>query len=391
MSEKKVSRRNYVKYAAAGVVIVAGAAGGAYYATRPKYEKPKELSILMWEAYWVEDIIKPFEDMYDVTLKGAWFDENSEVFARLKAGGWRDFDMVMGDAYWPSLYGENGWVLPVENSRLQNYDLLFPVFKPPEAYVYNGKPYASPNCWGGYGITTHKKYLDETAGNALISLYNDEYSGHIAIAERSQENIAVAGICAGYYNNWNLDPRYGPWRLNDDQLEVVKEMLLYQKSILMARYISVAELARWLEEEAVWIATDWFDGFGVAYEAGVDVRYNLFPAEGGLGWVDGYCMTKGVEGDEGKIDLCHKWFDYILSPEVQLKLMHLTGHSVVCDIRDQISDQDRLMYNMDRTEDFKRLALFQAPDRPDVWEKVFSDVLALPATTEPPEWIKVAV
>ena len=36
MTEKKVSRRSYVKYAGAGVVIVAGAAAGAYYATRPK-------------------------------------------------------------------------------------------------------------------------------------------------------------------------------------------------------------------------------------------------------------------------------------------------------------------------------------------------------------------
>jgi hypothetical protein len=34
--EEKVSRRGYVKYAAAGVVVVAVAAGGAYYATRPK-------------------------------------------------------------------------------------------------------------------------------------------------------------------------------------------------------------------------------------------------------------------------------------------------------------------------------------------------------------------
>jgi hypothetical protein len=35
MSDEKVSRRNYVKYAGAAVVVVAGAAAGAYYATRP--------------------------------------------------------------------------------------------------------------------------------------------------------------------------------------------------------------------------------------------------------------------------------------------------------------------------------------------------------------------
>jgi len=39
MSDEKVSRRNYVKYAGAAVVVVAGAAAGAYYATRPKEQE----------------------------------------------------------------------------------------------------------------------------------------------------------------------------------------------------------------------------------------------------------------------------------------------------------------------------------------------------------------
>jgi len=35
LSEKEVTRRGYMKYAAAGIVVVAGGAAGAYYATRP--------------------------------------------------------------------------------------------------------------------------------------------------------------------------------------------------------------------------------------------------------------------------------------------------------------------------------------------------------------------
>jgi hypothetical protein len=35
--------------------------------------------------------------------------------------------------------------------------------------------------------------------------------------------------------------------------------------------------------------------------------------------------------------------------------------------------------------------MFQAPDRPDVWEKVFSDVLALPPLEKPPEWLTKAL
>jgi spermidine/putrescine-binding protein len=427
---KKVDRRSFLKYAATVVAtgVVVGAA--TYYAApRPKEvttvtvpgaattvtktvtvagtpttvttlptitpppAKPKELRLLMWEAYWVPEIIKPFEEKYGVTLRATWFDENSEVFARLKAGGWRDFDIVMGDAFWPALYGENGWCIPVDTSRLKNFDRLFPAFRPPFPYVYEGKVYASPNCWGGYGITSHKKYVTEEEGSTILGIYNDKFKGHVAISERSQENIALAGILAGYYLNWKLDPKYGPWRLTDEQLDVVKELLLYQKSLLMARYISVSELAKWLQEETAWIAPDWFDGFGLAYQAGVPVRYQLFPKEGGLGWVDGYAITKGVEGDEEKYDLCHKWLDWILEPENQLKLLRMTGHSVVTDITDMLTEEEIMMFNMtkEQAEKWKKLWMFQAPDRPDVWEKVFSDVLALPPLEKPPEWLTKAL
>ena len=47
--KEKVSRRSYVKYAAAGVIVVAGAGAGAYYATRPR---APEKNVISWE--WID-------------------------------------------------------------------------------------------------------------------------------------------------------------------------------------------------------------------------------------------------------------------------------------------------------------------------------------------------
>jgi ABC-type transport system substrate-binding protein len=46
--EKKIDRRGYMKYAAAGIVVVAGAGAGAYYATRPTTPALKKLVLDWW-------------------------------------------------------------------------------------------------------------------------------------------------------------------------------------------------------------------------------------------------------------------------------------------------------------------------------------------------------
>ena len=48
---EKVSRRNYVKYAGAGIVVVAGAAAGAYYATKPSGQTETDTKSEMQRLY----------------------------------------------------------------------------------------------------------------------------------------------------------------------------------------------------------------------------------------------------------------------------------------------------------------------------------------------------
>jgi ABC-type glycerol-3-phosphate transport system substrate-binding protein len=103
MSEKKeVSRRGYLKYAGAGIVVVAGAAVGGYYATRgpatPETPTlpdlpPSEDPILFGQWAWGPEIVRgyldTFEDMYNENVA-------QEVFSGGDYGALLDIKFVTG-------------------------------------------------------------------------------------------------------------------------------------------------------------------------------------------------------------------------------------------------------------------------------------------------------
>jgi len=91
MSKKDVSRRGYVKYAAAGVVVVGVAAAGGYYATRPPAPTPTPTPTVKPTA---TPTVKPTptptpeEKVTMLYLGGGWtmFPETSEEYSRITNG-----------------------------------------------------------------------------------------------------------------------------------------------------------------------------------------------------------------------------------------------------------------------------------------------------------------
>lgn len=348
-----------------------------------------ELRWLGWEHYNVTSIVSDFEKEYGVKVSSGFFDGNSEAYNKLKTGGTSDFDLVMGDGFWPRLYGKQGLTQPVDYSQLDNMQYVFDDFKAPNYMLLQeeggSNMIAAPNCWGGYGLTVNLDKIAAEDADSLTVLFNDKYSGRISTSGRFEENIALAGILAADSLGTKNGPRpdgksFNPYVLSDAELEECKRLLIQQKRLLLTRWNDEDTLERLLRAQAVWVSPEWSGIYRrIAFDkmdgkSDLNMRHVLRPREGGLGWVDTWAITSGVDSE--RLELAHKWIDWRLKPENMAIVATDVGWSPTVDVRDLIPERYVETMFLNETSAIKGLYQFDAPSSPEKWERVWSEVEA---------------
>lgn len=349
-----------------------------------------ELRWLGWEHYNVDSIVQGFEQEYGVKVSAGFFDGNSEAYNKLKAGGTDDFDLVMGDGFWPRLYGAQGLTQPVDYGKLANMSQVFDDFKAPNYPLLQeeggSNMIAAPNCWGGYGFTVNMDKVAEEDADSVSLLFNEKYAKHLSTSARFEENIALAGILAAHTLGTKDGERpdgktFNPYVLTDAELEEAKKLLIKQKGLLLTRWNDEDTLERLLRAQAVWASPEWsgiyrrihFDKLDGKSE--LNMRHVLRPKEGGLGWVDTWAITAGATDSE-KLELCHKWIDWRLAPANMAIVATEVGWAPTVDVRSMIPDRYVETLFLNDTKAIQGLYQFDAPSSPEKWERVWSEVEA---------------
>ena len=348
-----------------------------------------ELRWLGWEHYNVSSIVSGFEKEYGVKVSSGFFDGNSEAYNKLKAGGTNDFDLVMADGFWPRLYARQGLTRPVDYDKLENLDKVFDDFKAPNYMLLQEEDgenmIAAPNCWGGYGLTINTDKIAPEHADSLTVLFDANYAGHLSTSARFEENIALAGILAADALGTKDGPRpdgkpFNPYVLTDAELEQAKILLIRQKGLLLTRWNDEDTLERLLRAQAVWASPEWSGIYRrIAFDrmdgkSDLNMRHVLRPREGGLGWVDTWAITSGVDSE--RLELAHKWISWRLKPENMAIIATEVGWSPTVDVRDLIPERYVETMFLNETSAIRGLYQFDAPSSPEKWERVWSEVEA---------------
>ncbi len=384
-----VTRRDFVKYTAmgAGVALTARSMGPF---VRDAEAATLELRWLGWEHYNVKSLTAVFEKQHDVKVSAGFFDGNSEAYNKLRAGGTKDFDLVMADGFWPRLYGKQGLVQPVDYGKLPNLKNVFPDFLPPKFNLLREEDgddmVAAPNCWGGYGFTVNTDKVAEEDSESVGLLFNEKYKGHLSTSARFEENIALAGILAAYTMGTLDGPRpdgksFNPYVLTDAELEECKKLLIKQKGLLVTRWNDEDTLERLLRAQVVWASPEWSGIYRRIHfdrldgKTTLNMKHVLRPTEGGLGWVDQWSITSGVESSE-KLEIAHEWINFRLERESMKTVALEIGWAPTVDVRDMLPDRYVETLFLNETSAIHGLYQFDAPSSPEKWERVWSEVEA---------------
>jgi len=247
--------------------------------------EPQELLVLEWSGYEAPDFWTDFAGAYpDVDVTFEFGISDADILALMEAGSQADvFHFYSG---WQDFYVDEGLVLPIDTSKLSNWDLVPDSFK--EQGQVDGVQYYLPWDWGFTSILHNTAQVPEVTSWDV--LFNADYVGHISMWNDGPAAVTVSSYVHGYDET----------AITDDQLADIEAEWIAQKPLngpigyWSAEY---TDLCPAILDGSVWVAYAWQGCYATALYEGTPVAYAT-PVEGRNSWIGFYGISATTESPE---------------------------------------------------------------------------------------------
>ncbi|MGH1482621.1 MAG: ABC transporter substrate-binding protein [Geminicoccales bacterium] len=313
----------------------------------PLSAQERTIRIFTFEGYTDDEWVKEFEEANDATVNVTYTGSVDEMFAKMKGSEGADYDLISIDTSLFGRYIEQDLIIPYDMAAIPNTANLLPAFQDVAEVQHEDGIYGVPITWGSLGLIYDKDEVDP-APTSWEALWDEQYAGRIIVLDDTNNNIVNAAIILGFEDPFNLD---------DQQMAAVKEKLIEQKKVLLSYF------AGFEEGNNVWDSGDAVLMFSMGEFQAVDLKergYNveyIIPEEGGVGWLDTWAMSKGVQNAE----LAHAWVNFFLEKSVGERVSAKYGYGNTTSENEELDYADRLTW-LRPAEDFNK--------RTEIWNEV---------------------
>ncbi len=306
-----------------------------------------EVRLFSFEGYAEPEWVEPFTEATGCEVNAAYTGSVDEMFAKMVGSDGADYDLISIDTSIIQRYVDQGLIIPFDMSQVPNAANLLPAFQSVSETMSGGETYGVSMAWGSLGLI----YDPEAFPNGVDSweaLWSPENAGRVLALDDANNNVTNAAIVLG------LDD---PFDLSDADFEAVKEKLIEQKQYLISYYAGFEEGVNiWDNSEAtLMFSMGEFQAVELAAR-GYDVVYSI-PREGGIGWLDTWALSKGVEDS----DCAHQWVNHYLDGATGPKMTELNGYGNTTEESPGLDYADKLVW-LRPVENFDR--------RVQVWNEV---------------------
>jgi putative spermidine/putrescine transport system substrate-binding protein/spermidine/putrescine transport system substrate-binding protein len=311
------------------------------------HAQERELRIFTFEGYTDDEWVKEFEEANDAKVNITYTGSVDEMFAKMKGSEGADYDLISIDTSLFGRYIEQGLIIPYDMAAIPNTANLLPAFQDVAEVTSEGETYGVPITWGSLGLIYDTDEVDP-APTSWEVLWDENYKGRIIVLDDTNNNIVNTAIILGFED---------PFNLTDEQLEAVKQKLLDQKKVLLSYF------AGFEEGNNIWESGNAVLMFSMGEFQAVDLKnrgYNveyIIPDEGGVGWLDTWAMSKGVQDPE----LAHAWVNFFLDKSVGERVSEKYGYGNTTSEAEGLDYADKLTW-LRPAEDFAK--------RTELWNEV---------------------
>ncbi|WP_317931367.1 extracellular solute-binding protein [Halioxenophilus sp. WMMB6] len=308
----------YCLTAAFAALVLAGCEKSEEKAAETAVEQPaaaKEVKVYNWSDYIGEEVIGKFEAASGIKVTYDVFDSNEVLEGKLLAGR-TGYDVVVPTIDFMARQIQAGVFLPLDKSKLTNYDKLDPKLMATLANLDPGNAYGVPYMWGTTGIGFVESKVVEALGEDAPLDSWELVMNPDNLAKLKDCGVsfldAPTEIFAAALHYLGKDPN----SLDSADYEGEAKALL--KSL--APSITYFHSSKYIDDLAageICVAVGWSGDIAQAMvdaeeaENGVEISY-VIPKEGALLWVD----MLGIPKDATNVDEALAFIDYLMSPEI---------------------------------------------------------------------------
>lgn len=255
------------------------------------------LNLYNYSGYISEDLVKKFEQKYDVKVTSDSYDTEETLLAKLKLGG-AGYDFAVGSQAIMPIIIAQGLAENIGASAMPGYANVIPQLQKPE-WDPTGE-YSIPYQWGTTNFAIDTAVVP--ASDSLKTLYEPDaaLAGKINMFDSSSEVIAQASIYLGI-PQCSEDP---------DQMQKVADLLTAQKPSVRS-YSSKAGAIRDQLVAGEIAMSPLYSGSTMRGRALKPTLAYVYPKEGSLAWVDNAFVPKGAKNLEN----AKLFIAFLLEPE----------------------------------------------------------------------------
>ncbi len=342
-----------------GLTSLLGLLGSFWGFTPPAQAAGCTLTAIVWEGYTDASFADKFTEATGCTIKATYAGSSDEMFAKFRTGGGRNYDLISASGDITERLYKAGLVLPLDSSKLTNYDTVFPSFQNGKWNSFDGKPYGATFAWGPNVLLYNTKEVKPSPKDWNI-LFNPKYAGKITLPD-NPITIADVALWLGFSD---------PYDLSEEQLQQVKTKLLQLRPQVRKFWTTGGELANLFQSGEVVLAHAWPLTYTQLKEAGFPIA-SAIPKGKLTGWTDSWMISK----NSANIDAAYKWIDFILSGEGQKGVMDVTGYSGATTLGvEAIGAAKAKELFMDDLSLHQEINMWQSVKNYDQWVEVWNEI-----------------
>ncbi|MBD3883728.1 ABC transporter substrate-binding protein [Phormidium tenue FACHB-886] len=317
------------------------------------------LTAIVWEGYTDPSFAQEYEQQTGCTVKATYAGSSDEMFAKFRASGGRNYDIVSASGDITERLYKAGLVQPIDTNKLSHYDSIFSSFQRGDWNTFDGKPYGVTFAWGP-NVLVYNTNEVKAAPKSWDVLFDSKYANRIALPDNPM-TIADVALWLGKPN---------PYDLTDEDLAEVKAKLLELRPNIRKFWTTAGELANLFQSGEVVLAHAWPLTYTQLSEA--DFPIGTASPKGKLtGWTDSWMISKNSRHP----DAAYQWIDFILSGDGQKGVMDVTGYSGATELGAEAVGKERAKaLFMDDLSLHSEIKMWQSVKNYDQWVQLWNEI-----------------